>query len=180
MRLGRRRRPALRACVCQPAPAQKLCQPGPKFAAMAAAFLATSPTRTTAGEREDFRGGEDVLHRRAELHAEGVEQREQGDDDDGGEVRGVQADVHVAEDHGADGDCGDVRDVPEPVVGADGGEEDAEEFSEGDADRRDGPGLDDEEERPAVEEAPERAERLAQIDVLAAGAWASWRPARRS
>jgi len=34
---------------------QKLCQPGPKFAAMAVAFLATRPTRTTRRGRELLR-----------------------------------------------------------------------------------------------------------------------------
>ena len=63
-----------------------------------------------------------------------------------------------------------MRDVPEPVAGADGGEEDAEELSKRDANRRDGSGLDDEEERPAVEEAAEGPERLAQVDVLPARA----------
>ena len=121
------------------------------------------------GEGEDFCGGEDVLHRSAKFDAEGVEQREQGDDDDGGEVRGVEADVHVAEDHGADGNRRHMRDVPEPVLRADGREEDSEEFAEGDADRGDGAGLNDKEERPAVEEAAERAEGLAEIDVLTAG-----------
>ena len=49
------------------------------------------------------------------------------------------------------------------------GKEDAEEFAEGHAHRGDGPGLDDEKERPAVEKSPEGAERVAQVDVLAAG-----------
>jgi hypothetical protein len=41
---------------------------------------------------------------------------------------------------------------------------------EADGDCRDRAGLDHHEERPAVEESPERRERFAQIDVLAAGA----------
>ncbi len=47
--------------------------------------------------------------------------------------------------------------------------EDAEKLAEGDADGGDGSGLHDQEQRPAVEKAPERAERLAQVNVLAAG-----------
>ncbi len=62
-----------------------------------------------------------------------------------------------------------VGDVPDPVGGRDGREEDAEELAEGHADGGDGAGLDDQEERPAVEESPERAEGFAQVDVLAAG-----------
>ena len=40
---------------------------------------------------------------------------------------------------------------------------------EPDGDRRDRAGLNDEKERPAVEETPERREGFAQINVLAAG-----------
>ena len=49
------------------------------------------------------------------------------------------------------------------------GKEDAEKLAEGHADGGDGPGLDDQKERPAVEKAPQRPQRLAQVDVLAAG-----------
>ena len=70
---------------------------------------------------------------------------------------------------GPTGIGGHVGDVPEPVRGRDGWEKDAEKFAESDADGGDGAGLDDEEERPAVKKSPERPERLAQINVLAAG-----------
>ena len=50
-----------------------------------------------------------------------------------------------------------------------GGQEDAGVFGEGDGDGGDGAGLDDDEQGPAVEEAPEASEGLAQVDVLAAG-----------
>ena len=53
--------------------------------------------------------------------------------------------------------------------GGDRGEEDAEKLAEGYADGGNGAALNDEKERPAVEEAPQRAEGLAQVDVLAAG-----------
>ena len=43
------------------------------------------------------------------------------------------------------------------------------EFCEGDGYGGDGGSLNDEEHGPAVEEAPERAERFAEIDVLTAG-----------
>ena len=46
--------------------------------------------------------------------------------------------------------------------------EDAEIFGEADGDRRNRAGLDDEKERPAVEEAPERREGFAQVNVLPA------------
>src|ERR1035441_3792591 len=50
-----------------------------------------------------------------------------------------------------------------------GREEDAEKLSEGYANGGDGPRLDDQEERPPEEKTPERPQRLAQIDILAAG-----------
>jgi len=58
--------------------------------------------------------------------------------------------------------------VPDPVARADEREEDAKKLSKRDADRSDGSGLDDKEERPSVQKATKWAERLAQIDVLAA------------
>ena len=70
---------------------------------------------------------------------------------------------------GPRGMAGTCADVPDPMGGGDRRKENAEELAEGDADGGDGAGLDDEEERPAVEESPERAEGLAEIDVLAAG-----------
>ena len=62
-----------------------------------------------------------------------------------------------------------MRDVPEPVRSGDGGKEHAKKFAERHAYRGDGAGLDDEKERPAEQESPQRAERLAQVNVLAAG-----------
>ena len=52
----------------------------------------------------------------------------------------------------------------------DGRKEDAQELAEGHAYRGDGSGLDDQEQRPAVEKSPQRAQRFAQVNVLAAGA----------
>ena len=59
--------------------------------------------------------------------------------------------------------------LDEPVLRGDRGDEDAEELGERDGDGGDGAGLDDGEEGPAVEEAGQRAEGFAQVDVLAAG-----------
>ncbi len=88
---------------------------------------------------------------------------------DGNQVLGVQADLHVAQHHGAEMNGGNLPEVENPVGGGNRREEDAEKLAEGHGDGRDGAALDDEEERPAVEEAPQRAERLAQVDVLSAG-----------
>ena len=56
------------------------------------------------------------------------------------------------------------------AVGEMAGRQHAEVAGEGDGDRGDGAGLDDQEQGPAVEESPERAVGFAEIDVLAAGA----------
>ncbi len=63
-----------------------------------------------------------------------------------------------------------MRDVPNPVRRRDGREEHAQELAEGHADRGNGPGLDDEEQGPAVEKSPQRAQRFAEVHVLSAGA----------
>ncbi len=122
-----------------------------------------------SGEGEAFGGGEDVLDEGADVHAEDVDDGEEEDEEDTDEIGGGDAYLHIAEDHGADADGGDMGDVPEPVGAGDGGEEDAEEFAEGDTDGGDGAGLDDEEEGPSVEKAPHGAEGFAEVDVLAAG-----------
>jgi hypothetical protein len=44
-----------------------------------------------------------------------------------------------------------------------------QKLAEGHRDSCDGPGLDDEEERPAVEKSPQRPQRFAQVNILAAG-----------
>jgi hypothetical protein len=54
------------------------------------------------------------------------------------------------------------------VVLGNAGHQQAEEPRERNGDCRNRAGLDDQEERPAVEKAPERRERLAQVNVLAA------------
>ena len=50
------------------------------------------------------------------------------------------------------------------------GKENAEKLAEGHADGGDGSGLDHQKKRPAVEKSPERPQRFAQVNVLAAGA----------
>jgi hypothetical protein len=62
-----------------------------------------------------------------------------------------------------------LRETPESLR-RDGRPEDPQEPSERDRYGRDGPGLDDDEQRPSIEEAHERAHALAQEHVLAARA----------
>ncbi len=69
----------------------------------------------------------------------------------------LHADFHIAQNHRSDWKGRDVGDMPDPVSGGDRWEKDAEKLAEGDADGSDGAGLDDEEEGPAEEEAPQRS-----------------------
>ena len=143
----------------------------PKFAAMACAFRPRKiPKNNQAEQRRNFRGGEDVLDESARLHAENVDDRERDHDQDGDEVLRVQANIHAAQNHGADGKLRHFPEVDDPMTGGDCRPEDAEEFAESDAHGGDRARLNHEKQSPTVEKAPERAERLAQINVLPAGA----------
>jgi hypothetical protein len=124
-----------------------------------------------AEQRRGLCGGENVLNQRPEADAQDIDHGEQDNDDDSGQVGGVQPDIHVAENHRSNAEGGHVRDVPEPVRGGDARKKYAKEFSESHADRGDGSALDDEEERPSVEKTPHGAEGFAQEDILTAGTW---------
>ncbi len=120
-------------------------------------------------QARDFGGGKHHLHDGSGLDAEDVDRGEQHDDGDGNQVLGVQPDLHVAQHHGAEMNRRNLPEVHDPVRGGDGRKEDAEKLAEGDADRGNRAALNHQEERPAVEEAPQRPERLSQVDILAAG-----------
>ena len=120
-------------------------------------------------EREQLGRGEHVLDERTEPDAHAVERGEGDDQHDGNQVRGGKAEVHVAQDHGPKVHRRDVTAVPQPCACRDGRKEHTQKLAEGDRNGGNGAGLDDEKERPAVEEAPHRAEALAQVHVLAAG-----------
>ena len=88
---------------------------------------------------------------------------------DAGQVGRVDADLHIAQHHRPNRERGHMGDVPEPMGRRDGREKDAEKLAEGHRDGGDGSRLNDQKERPAVEKSPQRPQRLAQVDVLAAG-----------
>ena len=116
------------------------------------------PTRKPAAikpeQRRHLGDGEDILHHGAGADAARVAPGEEDDDGDGHQLLRGQPDLARAD---------------QIVLIADPGKEDAGVLGEGHRHRRDGAGLDHHEERPAVEEAVERAEGFAQVDVLAAG-----------
>ena len=87
-----------------------------------------------AQQCRDFGGSENILNERAGLDAEDVDDREDHDDEDGGEILGIQADIHAAEDHRADGEHRHFPEMQYPVSGGDCGPEDSEELPERDAD----------------------------------------------
>src|SRR5437764_12023991 len=59
--------------------------------------------------------------------------------------------------------------MQDPVAGRNGRKKYSEKLSEGDADSRDGAGLNNKKQRPAVEKAPQRPKSFAKINVLPAG-----------
>ncbi len=120
-------------------------------------------------ERKCLGRGEDVLNQRAQLHAEDVYDGEKNHDADASQVGGVDADLHVAQHHRPYRKRRYVGDVPEPMCRRNDWKKDAEKLAEGHGHCGDGPCLDDQEERPAIEKTPQRSQRLAQVDVLAAG-----------
>ena len=98
-----------------------------------------------AKQRSRFRDGKDVLHRRAELYAEDVDDGKQNDNHDRSKVLRAQADIHIAQYHGSDTNRRDMRNVDQPVRRGNGRDEDAEKFAERHANRRDRAGLNDQE-----------------------------------
>ena len=64
-----------------------------------------------AQQRGSLGEGEDVLDHRSGLHAEDIDDREEDHDDDGNEILRVEADIHVAQHHGPNGNWRDVRNV---------------------------------------------------------------------
>jgi hypothetical protein len=71
--------------------------------------------KNQARERKRLCDGEDVLQQGAELHAEDIHTGKEEDDNDAGQIRGVDADLHVAQHHGPKRNGRNMRDVPEPV-----------------------------------------------------------------
>ena len=117
---------------------------------------AISPT-----QRAGFRRGENVLDDLAVFEPARVRPRQQRDEQDADELRRRQRE-RVA---GAE-----VHRRHQVVILGDPRPQHAEVTREADRHGRDRAGLDDQEQRPAVEEPPQRRERFAQVDVLAAGA----------
>ena len=87
---------------------------------MASAVAADGePEKNEARERERLGHGEDVLHQRAELHTEDIHGGKENDNGDSGKIRGADADLHIAQDHGAERNGRNVRDVPQPMRAGD-------------------------------------------------------------
>src|SRR6202521_5210837 len=119
-------------------------------------------------QRRNFCGSEDVLNNGARLHTENIDDRERDHYQDGGEILRVQSNIHAAEHHRADLKLWHFPDVDNPIAGGDCRPEDPEKFAEGDTHGSDRPRLNHKKQSPSVEKTPERAERLAQIDILPA------------
>ena len=107
-------------------------------------------------KRADLREREHVLYAGSGAHATRVHPAQQDEDRDGHQLLRAHAEP---------------ADAGQAVVSGDPGEEHARELRERHRYRRERAGLDHQEQRPAVEESAERAEGLAQVDVLAARLW---------
>src|SRR5215467_9966487 len=81
---------------------------------------------------------------------------------------GVETYIHAAEGDWPDSEHGHLPEMQNPVARRYCRPEYAKKRAEGDADSSNRAGLDDEEQRPAVKKSPERPQRFAQVDVLAA------------
>ncbi len=150
----------------------ELCQKfAPKFAARACAFLPRKIPKSTRPSRpETFAVVKTFWMSAPVLTPKILIDGKQDDNQDRDQVLRVQADIHAPEQHGADGKFGHFPEMDDPMAGGNGRPEDAEKFAESHAHGGNRARLDDEEQSPAVEKSPERAERFAQVDVLPAGA----------
>ena len=155
----------------QPAFFQNSLQPAPKFAFQAVALRPTvKPSSTSAASDSALAEVKMFWISAPKLDAEDIHDGQQNDDDDAGEVGRVDADLHVAQHHGADREsAGTWAMCQSQCVVEMVGKEDAKELAKRHADGGDGSGLDDEKQRPAVKKSPQRPQRLAQVNVLAAG-----------
>ena len=75
------------------------------------------PQQYKAKQRRRLGDGEHILHRCAGAHSEDIQRGEKNYQQDGGKILRVQADIHVAQDHGANGDGRHVGDMNQPVRG---------------------------------------------------------------
>ena len=154
----------------QPAFRQNSLQWLPKFAAMAALLRPTvNPSTIRPASESALATVKTFCTSAPNFMPKMFTAASNSDNDDSGKIRSADADLHIAKHHGADGDGRNVRDVPQPMRAGNRRKEDAEKFAEGHANGGDGSGLNDEKERPAVEKAPQRTQRFAQVDILAAG-----------
>ena len=122
-----------------------------------------------AAQRQRLSRCEDVLNQRTQLHAADVHESQKDHHNNPGQIRRVDADLHVAQHHRSHPKRGYMSDVPEPIVTGDGGKKHAEKLAEGHGDSGDCSRLNDQEKRPAVKKSPQRPQRFAQINVLAPG-----------
>ena len=121
-----------------------------------------------AGQRERLRRSENVLDQRAQAYAKNIYDGQKKDNEDAGQVGGVDADLHVPQHHRPHLQRGHMRNVPQPVGRRDRREKYAQKLAEGHRHRRNRSRLDHQEERPPVQKAPQWPQRLAQVNVLAA------------
>ena len=126
------------------------------------------PQADEGRQAADLGHGEEVLDAGAQSHAVEVHHREQGDDRDGREARGREAQVVGAHaDRLADPQQRNLQVGAQPGGIRHPGDEVTQILAEGHGHGRQGAALDDREEGPAIEEAHGRAVDLTQVGILA-------------
>ncbi len=73
------------------------------------------PNSSQSQQSGNFRRREDVLNRRARLHAKDIDDREKNHQQDRHQILRIDADIHVAEHHRADMNGRNFPDMPNPV-----------------------------------------------------------------
>ena len=117
----------------------------------------------------NFRRSENILDQRSGFQSKNIYYRQKDDQQHRDQILGVDADIHISQNHGADANRRDFPEMQQPARRRNCRKENSKEFAESHAHRGNRAGLDHQKKSPAVEKAPQGPERFAEINVLAAG-----------
>ena len=120
-------------------------------------------------QRRYLGNGKQVLHGRAQLESKDIQHRKKNHNHNAAKVLRVQANIHVAQHHGANGNRRNVSNVKDPIIGGNRREKISQKLAKRHAHGGHGSSLDDQKQSPSIQEAPERAQRFTQINILSAG-----------
>ena len=129
-----------------------------------------NPNTTSPSSAETFAVVKIFWIDRAGLHAEDIDDRKHDHQQNGDQILRVHAHIHVAQNHGPKMNRRNFPEMQNPMGRRNRGKEDAQKLAESHAHSGDRPGLNHQKQSPAVEKSPQRPQRLAQINILPAGA----------